>query len=282
MKETMTRLSLLLLGLLFTSCASFTLPNKDGEEQTEEYVNPYPEGTYEHFTHRQDYKKTYDIYRDEEAYAAASPSETSIFLNLDTLRGQLYNGKKVVILDYPIAPGTAKHPTPNGKFRIMEKIVDKESNLYGKIYDASGALVKSNADRREDAVPAGGSFDGADMPYWMRLTGSGIGMHKGNVPRRPASHGCIRHTMDGVKQVYAKVQVGTPVEVKGGPKPLPKPKVFKPILPIPPAPEAEEVKQPEAPSTPVVPTTPAAPTVPTAPSTPAVSAPSVPVTAPAE
>jgi len=30
------------------------------------------------------------------------------------------------------------------------------------------------------------------MPYFMRLSGSDVGLHEGVVPRGPASHGCIR------------------------------------------------------------------------------------------
>ncbi len=211
-------LSVSVSAAFFTSCGLIgpkaIEETKPEEPQKAIYVNPYPAGTYENFTHRLDYKQTWDIYRDEVAYAAASPSETSIVLNLSTLRGQLFNGQKKVILDYPIASGTSKHPTPKGKFNITEKIVDKESNLYGKILDANGVVVKSDADSRKDKVPSGGKFDGADMPYWMRLTSTGIGMHQGRVPRYPASHGCIRHTMDGVKQVYAKVKIGTSVTIK--------------------------------------------------------------------
>jgi len=221
MKSIYLLLSATFCSLFLVSCASLGLTKNKAEEEepvtkTEEpaYVNPYPEGTHDHFTHRQDYKKTWDIYRNDEAYNSASTSETSIVLNLSTLRGQLFNAQKQVILDYPIAGGTSSNPTPKGSFKITEKIVDKESNLYGKILDADGNVVKSDADSRKDPVPAGGRFDGADMPYWMRLTGSGIGMHQGRVPRYPASHGCIRHTWDGVKQVYAKVKVGTPVTIK--------------------------------------------------------------------
>ena len=219
MKSTYLLLSSTLVSLLLSSCGIFNSTAPAGEEvpkasEESAYVNPYPEGTYENFTHRQDYKKTWDIYRNEAAYAVASPSETRIELNLTTLRGKLFNGANQVILDYPIAAGTAKNPTPTGSFNIKEKIVDKESNLYGKILDANGTVVNNDADARKDAVPPGGKFDGADMPYWMRLTNGGIGMHQGRVPRYPASHGCIRHTWDGVKQVYAKVKVGTPVVIR--------------------------------------------------------------------
>lgn len=221
----MKKLSLLILALglafLFSSCAiNKKLPEAETEPKkppVPEYINPYPEGTYEYFMARQEYYKDLSIYKHPVAYDAASPSQTSIVLDLNTLRGKLYDGNKTVILDYPIAPGTAKHPTPRGNFKIMEKIVDKESNLYGKMLDAAGNVVNAEADVRKHSPPPGGRFDGADMPYWMRLTGYGIGMHQGFVPtnpRRTASHGCIRHTMEGVQLIFAKVKTGTPVTIK--------------------------------------------------------------------
>lgn len=208
----------LIIAFFVSSCA-ITAP-LEGDKPTgppvAEYVNPHPAGTYEHFQARLEYLKGLDIYRNEASYAAALPSETKITLDLNTLRGKLYDKSNTVILDYPITPGTSEHPTPTGSFKITEKIVDKESNLYGKILNANGSVIKSDADSRKDSVPRGGRFDGADMPYWMRLTGGGIGMHQGYVPtnpRRTASHGCIRHTMDGVTQVFQKVRVGTPVTI---------------------------------------------------------------------
>lgn len=208
------------VALFFSSCAlksdPSTIEAPAGPPQAV-YVNPYPEGTYDHFKARLEYYKDLSIWKDPVAYDAATPSETRITLNLSTLRGKLYDGAGTVILDYPIAPGTSEHPTPKGNFKIMEKIVDKESNLYGKIIDANGVIINAEADSRKHRPPPGGKFDGADMPYWMRLTGYGIGMHQGVVPinpRRTASHGCIRHTMEGVQLVYAKVKIGTPVTIQ--------------------------------------------------------------------
>ena len=116
-------------------------------------------------------------------------------------------------MDYRVSTGSSKHKTPTGDYKIIEKIREKRSNLYGKILNASGAVVQSNADARKDTVPAGGSFRGASMPYWMRLTRTGIGMHQGNVNRRYASHGCIRTHYSAVPIVYSKTKIGTPVTV---------------------------------------------------------------------
>ena len=145
--------------------------------------------------------------------AKTNASNSSIHIDLSDQRGYLMNGTELA-MDYPVATGTSKHPTPTGNFRILEKIKsDKRSNAYGKIYDAEGNVVNSDADSRKDPIPEGGKFVGAAMPYWMRLTGDGIGMHRGRVPRRPASHGCIRTYSKVVPIVYAKTRVGTRVSI---------------------------------------------------------------------
>lgn len=118
-----------------------------------------------------------------------------------------------IALDYPVSTGMTSHPTPAGNYTILEKIADKHSNLYGEVYDASGNVADSNADSRQVKIPPGGRFLGAAMPYWMRLTWTGIGMHVGDVPRYPASHACIRGQADIVPAVFSKVRIGTPVTI---------------------------------------------------------------------
>jgi lipoprotein-anchoring transpeptidase ErfK/SrfK len=51
------------------------------------------------------------------------------------------------------------------------------------------------------------------MPYWMRLTTTGVGMHVGYVPGRPASHGCIRLKKDVAVQLFGILELGSPVTV---------------------------------------------------------------------
>jgi len=142
-----------------------------------------------------------------------NPSNSSVRVDLSAQRAYLMNGHELA-MDYPISSGTSAHPTPTGNFEILEKLLSKKrSNTYGRIYDAEGNLVKRNADARKDEIPEGGKFVGAAMPYWMRISWDGIGMHKGRVPRYPASHGCIRTYYKVVSTVYDKVKVGTPVTV---------------------------------------------------------------------
>jgi lipoprotein-anchoring transpeptidase ErfK/SrfK len=205
--------------LLFTSCSSFVpqsaetveaLPTEN-ETTAPEFVNPFPEGTYDHFRAEPNYRKTYNVYRNRAVLNSMTPETAKLQINISDQRAQLLSNGQVAI-DYPVATGRSSYPTPSGDFEILEKMVDKRSNAYGKVLDASGNVVNSDADA-SDPVPEGGKFLGASMPYWMRFTWTGIGHHIGNVPRSPASHGCIRGKRSTIPQVFSKVKVGTPVTI---------------------------------------------------------------------
>lgn len=114
-----------------------------------------------------------------------------------------------------VATGKEGFATPAGDFRILEKIIDKQSSLYGWITDANGVVVNPDADVRRDRPPPGGAFVHAPMPYWMRLTSAGVGMHAGRIPRpgEPASHGCIRLPKKFAPLLFDTVRVGTPVKI---------------------------------------------------------------------
>ncbi|MEN8679400.1 MAG: L,D-transpeptidase [Akkermansiaceae bacterium] len=200
-------------SVFLTSCGN--KPPKPNPAQTEiksaVRVNPYPRGTYEHFKF-DSYPGTTRTWKNTALLAQANPSNTKVRIDLSSQRGFLLVNDEVA-MDYRVSTGSSRHKTPTGDYKIIEKIREKRSNLYGKILNASGAVVQSNADARKDTVPAGGSFRGASMPYWMRLTRTGIGMHQGNVNRRYASHGCIRTHYSAVPIVYSKTKIGTPVTV---------------------------------------------------------------------
>ena len=160
----------------------------------------------------------------------------SVTIDIDQQKAFLYrDGQEVGWTT--VATGIYSHPTPTGNFKVLEKTVSKRSNLWGKIYNGSGKVSVSDAKAGRDAVPEGGRFEGASMPYWMRLTGDGIGMHQGPIPRpgKRASHGCIRVHSGFVKTLFNFVEIGTPVSVVGDgprwrpPKPsAPKPKPAAP------------------------------------------------------
>lgn len=204
------------LTLFLANCASGPPkpnPNQSGTYKAVE-VNPYPKGTYAHFTASSSYPKTYQIYRNESLLAASTPSTTKVIIDRSLQRGFLLSNGELA-MDYPVSTGKRAFPTPAGKYEVLEKKrTDKRSNLYGKIYDAEGNVVNSDADSTKDSIPPGGKFVGASMPYWMRISWEGIGMHQGRVPRYPASHGCIRTYSKAVGTVFSKVGVGTPVVVR--------------------------------------------------------------------
>lgn len=114
-----------------------------------------------------------------------------------------------------VATGKEGFSTPAGEYTVLEKVVDKRSTLYGWIVDADGNTVNPDADIRKHKAPPGGEFVHAPMPYWMRLTWRGIGLHAGRIPQpgEPASHGCIRLPEDFAPLLFERVQIGTPVQV---------------------------------------------------------------------
>lgn len=217
MKFLTLSLAALTSAFLLHSC-NLSSPGTPNPRQTAPlkamHVNPYEPGSYAHFRAQKGYPRNYGVWKNEEVLARTTSSNSHVRIDLSDQRGYLMNGDQVA-MDYPVATGRSKYPTPKGTFRVLEKIAsEKRSNVYGRIFNASGKLVKSNADSRKDKVPEGGKFVGASMPYWMRLTWDGIGMHKGNVPRRPASHGCIRTYHKVVPIVFRKVRVGTRVTIE--------------------------------------------------------------------
>ena len=204
----------ILAAVFMSSCATPGTPNPNQKAPLKAlHVNPYPAGTYAHFRAQKGYPRNYGIWKNDAVLARTNASNASIRIDLSDQRGYLMNGSELA-MDYPVATGQSKFPTPTGNFRILEKQrSDKSSSTYGKIYDADGKLVNGDADSRKDPIPEGGKFVGAPMPYWMRLTWDGIGMHRGRVPRYPASHGCIRTYSKVVPIVFAKTRVGTRVSI---------------------------------------------------------------------
>ncbi len=206
-----TRFTAVIATLLLANCAN----QKPAAEaaKDDKPVNPYPAGTYDHFKAEPTYPKTHSVWKNQELLDATTPANSSIKIDLAKQRGLLMNGEEVVI-DYPICSGTKARPTPPGTYHILEKIVDKSSNKYGRIYDAAGDVVNGDADATTDPIPEGGKFVGAPMRYWMRLTNDGVGHHIGPVKRYPASHACIRGPSATMPTVYSKVKVGSRVIVE--------------------------------------------------------------------
>jgi hypothetical protein len=208
----LTNAAAALVFVLLTSCGNQSKPQPT-TDASGKFVNPYKPGTYEHFTTEQKYPKTYDVWKNESVLSRTNESNSRILISLSKQRGFLMNGDEVAI-DYPICSGIPSRPTPPGDYKILEKIVDKSSNRYGKIYDAEGKMVNGDADAQLDPIPEGGRFEGAPMRYWMRMTWDGVGHHIGPVRRRPASHACVRGPSAVMPIVYSKVKLGTSIRVE--------------------------------------------------------------------
>jgi lipoprotein-anchoring transpeptidase ErfK/SrfK len=144
--------------------------------------------------------------------AQATPDNVHIVVSIPKQRAYLMMGEQVVA-DGPISSGKRGHETPRGHFTVMEKDPNHHSSLYGDFVDRSGRVVRAGVSAHIDSAPSGTHFAGAAMKWFLRLTGEGVGMHIGILPGYPASHGCIRESVDGAKLFYDHARVGTPVDV---------------------------------------------------------------------
>jgi len=125
-------------------------------------------------------------------FATLSYSSEYILVNLsEQIAYAVEDGS--VVFDGRISSGKKGRETPEGEYTVLQKKRLHKSNLWPK--------------------PHGG----AKMPYMLRLTNTGIAMHLGYVPNRPASHGCIRLENGFAQKMFAWAKVGTKVYVEGNP-----------------------------------------------------------------
>ena len=148
----------------------------------------------------------------QQLLAQATQDSTHIVVSIPKQRAYLMIGEQIVA-DGPISSGKRGHETPRGHFTVMEKDPNHHSSLYGDFVDRSGRTVRAGVSAHIDSAPSGTHFAGAAMKWFLRLTGEGVGMHIGILPGYPASHGCVRESVDGAKLFYDHAKVGTPVDV---------------------------------------------------------------------
>src|SRR5262245_20031214 len=100
-----------------------------------------------------------------------------------------------------VSTGVEDHPTPLGVFGVIGKQRWHRSNLYSN----------------------------APMPYMQRITWSGVALHAGIVPGRPASHGCIRLKNDFAARLWRLTRRGDRVIIAShdtGPAEISNPRLF--------------------------------------------------------
>ncbi len=146
------------------------------------------------------------------ASVARADSGYSVEIDLQQQMAYLIRGRRVLVAS-PVSTGRAGHLTETGSFKIIEKERNHFSSMYGKIVDASGRTVVSDADA-DMRVPRGGRFIPAPMRYFMRFHGA-TGTHAGYLPGYPASHACVRMPEENAIAFFNAVEVGTPVHVFG-------------------------------------------------------------------
>lgn len=147
--------------------------------RTVEDEEPMP-AEHQHFRCLPSYPRTHRTWKDEALMKAKG--ERRVHIHLGIQRGELLvNGK--VAMDFPVSTGK-QDSTPAGTYRILEKDQHHRSNIYH-----------------------------VSMPYFMRLTYDGIGLHVGEVYRTPVSHGCVRMTREACIPLYRLLPVGTEVVI---------------------------------------------------------------------
>ena len=99
---------------------------------------------------------------------------------LDAQRVTIYDTNGRMIQQSPVSTGTTGYETPAGIFSVVQKKADHNSNLY------------------EDG----------NMPFMQRITWTGIALHAGVLPGRPASHGCVRLPIDFAQRLFDLTDVG--------------------------------------------------------------------------
>ena len=147
----------------------------------------------------------------DEGSASGSPL---IRISLKKQKAKFYRGSTLIGVSQ-ISSGKEGFKTPIGSYKILQKKTTHASNLYGMWKTADGTVINDDVDIRKNPTPPPGTyFEGAPMPYFMRITNTGVGMHQGYLPGFAASHGCIRMPYWIVRLFFNNVSVGTPVIVE--------------------------------------------------------------------
>jgi len=180
--------------------------------------------SYKNFRASTNLRKSFKVYKDKKLLHQATSTNTKLTIDISEQRVRLYVNNAVA-LDAPCTTG-AKHKfepntkiyrdkrTPKGTFRIREKIRNKRSSIFGDYYRGKKRVY--HGDRRKyKGSKKGLRYEGALLKNWMRLTGSGIGLHASKyVKRNPGTNGCIRLQGHVAKTIFAKVKTGTKVTVQ--------------------------------------------------------------------
>jgi lipoprotein-anchoring transpeptidase ErfK/SrfK len=121
------------------------------------------------------YQDVLDRATTENMHVVVSISKQRVYLMVD------YE----IAIDSPISSGRPGKSTPTGSFTVSEKDKNHISSLYH-----------------------------CPMKYFLRLSGMSFGLHVGQLPGYPASHGCVRLPEQTARLLFEKATVGTSVTIE--------------------------------------------------------------------
>src|SRR4030088_250577 len=159
-------------------------------------------GHYAPFKHKHHHRQ-----RNSESAKKARPEDPpkgplQIIISIADQRVSVFDNGALIARS-SVSTGIRRHPTPLGVFSVISKQRWHRSNIYSA----------------------------APMPYMQRITWSGIALHAGVVPGRPASHGCIRLKNDFAIRLWHLTKRGTRVIIAHDdvqPVEITNPHLFKP------------------------------------------------------
>jgi L,D-transpeptidase ErfK/SrfK len=137
------------------------------------------------------------VFAATEAYAEERRMGDRIIVSIPDRKLVLMNGPCAVRI-YDVAVGKASTPSPEGEFRIINRIPNPAWYAPGKV-----------------VAPGKGNPLGT---RWMGLSAKGYGIHGTNAPKsigKAASHGCIRMRAADLEELFELVSVGVVVEIHG-------------------------------------------------------------------
>ena len=123
------------------------------------------------------------------------PPRSTLFPYPTLFRSLYLNGKLVKV--YPVGIGLEDYPTPIGKFKIVNKLIDPVW------YSPHGVYLYGD---KKNVLGT----------RWMGISSPGYGIHGTTQPEsigKKSSKGCIRMLNKDVEELYDLVTIGTPVVI---------------------------------------------------------------------
>ncbi len=221
-------LYLLIAALFISACQKAPTPTTPEKTVTKtekrQVATDADRARYAAFRKRVNLRKSYKVYENPSLLAKATPENTKIVVDVSEQRARLLVDG-VTAYDTPCTTG-AKHKfepntrtyrdkhTPLGTYRIKEKIRNKRSTIFGFYYRGKRCVYRGDR-RKFRGCKRGLRYVGHPLPYWMRITNNGIGLHESKyIKRYPGTNGCIRLPHKAAKLFFEKMKKGGTVIVQ--------------------------------------------------------------------